>query len=747
MRVSRATAAALAVVLALTFAVNSLVPAIADLGVTWPVAGLLALLLLELPWRRAAGLAALVGLLTALLLEAAGSTTVSAVGSALGLAAGALIARWALQPDDDHRYELRGPDQLPRLLGWSVVAATGSMLTLFLVSAAFGDTPRAPELAARGIGTLSGLLLVLPLRGQWRGRRRATGSRLELWAQRTILLAVALGIYLPHSFGALVFCLLPPLVWGTIRSSRVEASLQTLVLAALGYLSAAAGTGPSAIALDIGFKPVGVLVVTLGFTAALALVVTPLDLAMTHHRTVAERARRHERTLQQVLDAATALAIVAVDRRGRVIQANAGTAQLLGLRGTDLVGLPFAELLAGRLGASRGQEATPLELMADRRSRDRVIVRADGEVRTIAVRVEPMTDLSDPGAGRPHVADGPWSVVGYLVVAEDVTDRATTELALRQALEREQESGRLLREADQVKNALVTTISHELRTPITSIVGYLEVLEDGLAGELAAPQADLVGRVGRNAQRLRHLVDDLLLLDSVERGELQVTLATVDLRRVVDTVVTAYAEQLAARHLTLTTRTGDRAMVTRGDRGQLERALTAIVDNAVKFTPPGGRVAVTLEGDPEAGTIALEVTDTGVGVPSDDQSRVFTRFFRSAEAEAQAIQGTGLGLSIAHAVVTGHAGSISLRSSLDTGTSVRVVLPGRSGRPDLPETGAEARPGYRTRGPATSPSARPAARADATSVSSPLSSLPTLPSQSSPSDVLVSDDDLGVPHR
>jgi signal transduction histidine kinase len=286
--------------------------------------------------------------------------------------------------------------------------------------------------------------------------------------------------------------------------------------------------------------------------------------------------------------------------------------------------------------------------------------RKDGAERTHSMTLTRMTD----DRGR---------VTGYVSTSEDITDRVTAQQALVEALDTEKQAVERLREVDQVKDAFISSVSHELRTPITSIVGYLEMLGEGEFGDLNAAQADAVRRVSRNSRRLLSLIDDLLTLSRVQDDGLGLVHRAFDLREVVraghDVVAPAWAKRDLAVQLTLP----PEPVPFVGDKDMLERVVVNLVGNAVKFTPEGGRVDLCLSAG--QGDAVVEVRDTGIGIPAQEQDRLFSRFFRSSTAQKQAIPGSGLGLSIAGAIVQAHGGTIEVDSVQDVGTTFRVRMP------------------------------------------------------------------------
>ncbi len=244
--------------------------------------------------------------------------------------------------------------------------------------------------------------------------------------------------------------------------------------------------------------------------------------------------------------------------------------------------------------------------------------------------------------------------------------RGESESAQRQlAVQNEQ-----LLEAGRVKDEFVALISHDLRTPLTSIMGYLELTLDD--GNLTEQQHGYLDIVNRNADRLLRLVNDLLFVARLEAGQLDLRPADLDLAAVVRQSVAEAEPRAAAGGIELTCEAGEVPAV-QADRGRMFQLLDNLVSNAIKFTPAGGDVRVSLA--PVNGVVRLEVSDTGIGIATAEQTRLFERFFRASTASDRQIPGTGLGLYIARAIVEAHGGSIAVQSEPGEGTSFCVELP------------------------------------------------------------------------
>jgi signal transduction histidine kinase/uncharacterized membrane protein (UPF0136 family) len=227
-----------------------------------------------------------------------------------------------------------------------------------------------------------------------------------------------------------------------------------------------------------------------------------------------------------------------------------------------------------------------------------------------------------------------------------------------------------LRELDRLKDEFVALVSHELRTPLTSITGYLELVQEDES--LSDESRRFLDVVDRNSKRLLRLVGDLLFVAQIESGRLALELGEANVRVLAEESVEVMRPVAEGGAVDLRLDAAPVPML-RGDPARLGQLLDNLVSNAVKFTPPGGRVVVALGASGD--DVVLAVSDTGMGVPAAEQKRLFDRFFRASSAQERAIEGTGLGLTIARAIVDAHGGSIAFTSVEGEGTTFRVRLP------------------------------------------------------------------------
>jgi signal transduction histidine kinase len=226
-------------------------------------------------------------------------------------------------------------------------------------------------------------------------------------------------------------------------------------------------------------------------------------------------------------------------------------------------------------------------------------------------------------------------------------------------------------DAIRVKDQFIATVSHEFRTPLTSINGYVSMMLE----EQDAFSEELVGYlkvVARNTDRLHRLVSDLLLSASHDNQPVDIVRSVTDISEIVRASVESArpaAEQGGVR-LTVTT---PAYLCVMADPQRFAQLVDNLVSNAVKYTLPDGRVDVVLA--PMEDRVELCVADTGIGIGEADRERLFTRFFRAREAEDRSIQGVGLGLSIVKQIAESHGGAITVESTSGVGSSFRVSLP------------------------------------------------------------------------
>jgi len=590
------------------------------------------------------------------------------LGLAVGLTAETWVVWWILTGGGvRERPRLYTNLDLARYMGSAVIGHFVVAVAAVITSFATGwGNPWLLGLAV-GAASLASQLSVTPFFCRLRPHR-GLASTIERVAQWALILTVTPVVFLLDDFPAMVFMIMPVLAWGALRSGAYESIAQLFVVLGFAIGLTTRGQGPLGHVDERYGLPVDVQGILLAvFITGCALVVVPFVLVVGEQIENARQAAAERDRVQSIVNGTTGVAIIGSDPLARITLFNPGAERLLGYAAAEVLGRSSRMLhsdegiaeKAAELAVANEFESVAAAMIGQGPS-DMKFVRKDGEERSHSMSLN-------------RIVDDRGEVIGYVSTSEDITERVEAEGRLVEALETERQAVERLREVDRVKDAFVSSVSHELRTPITSILGYTEMLEDGAYGELAGEQLDAVRRVGTNSSRLLSLIDDLLTLSRIQDGGLGMVDRVVDLRKVIAAACAVVAPSLERRALELDVDVPDEPTPFLGDRDMLERVVINLVGNAVKFTPEGGHVAVRLLVGPEH--VVIEVADTGIGIPRQEQEQLFTRFFRSSLAQEHAIPGSGLGLSIAHAIVEQHGGSMAVESEPGAGTTFRVLLP------------------------------------------------------------------------
>jgi len=266
-------------------------------------------------------------------------------------------------------------------------------------------------------------------------------------------------------------------------------------------------------------------------------------------------------------------------------------------------------------------------------------------------------------------ADQPgWSPV-EVASAQQIGHDLGAALMTARALERERNLVSELQQINDYRSQLVATLSHELRTPLTVITGNLELLGESALDE---DSARYHGAMGRGAERMRMVVDDLLLLAQVSNPNHPLVRVPVDLRSVMREVLSLVESTARSKGVVLTVDLDPDPLVVPGDAVELARLVGNLVSNAVKYTRPGGRVSVSARRRDDK--VVLAVADTGLGISAEDQQGLFRAFFRTTNPDALRESGTGLGLAIVATIVERHQGRVEVGSELGEGSTFTVTL-------------------------------------------------------------------------
>jgi PAS domain S-box-containing protein len=342
------------------------------------------------------------------------------------------------------------------------------------------------------------------------------------------------------------------------------------------------------------------------------------------YQRVAVEKERNEAILANVADG-----IVAVDRDGKVVLWNAAAEQITNVPQSEALGRTPDQVL-GRTLASEGTDGGPSRLVSILRGGEEAWLSLSEAV------------MRDPGG----------LVAGRIFAFRDISSERLVE---------------------QMKSDFVSTVSQQLRTPLTSIYGFAETLlrSDVLFGE--EERRTFLGYIASESERLTSIVDNLLNVARLDTGDLKVQLAPTEVRAVVSEAVTGAQEAVTQNGHHFVVDLPTEPITAEADRDKLRQIVSILVDNAVKYSPDGGTVTVAARQKQD--TVEVRVEDQGVGIPPAEQQRIFTKFYRRGFARADAVAGTGLGLFIAQGLVTAMGGRIWVDSREGEGSQFVFELP------------------------------------------------------------------------
>lgn len=244
-------------------------------------------------------------------------------------------------------------------------------------------------------------------------------------------------------------------------------------------------------------------------------------------------------------------------------------------------------------------------------------------------------------------------IVGGQIIARDIRERKRLE---------------------RMKSEFLASVSHELRTPLASIMGFVELLLGEEPGELTPTQREFLEIMLESSHRLLGMVNDILDVSRIEAGDLDLRTQRIRLEEVVARAVRSARHLAESKKIALEVEMGPPLPIIKGDPERLEQVMDNLLNNAVKFTPRGGQITVRVQSR-QPYEVQVEVTDTGIGIPSADMAHLFSRFHRGENVAGQAIPGAGLGLHITQAIVTEHGGRIEVESEVGKGSTFRFTLP------------------------------------------------------------------------
>jgi PAS domain S-box-containing protein len=357
-------------------------------------------------------------------------------------------------------------------------------------------------------------------------------------------------------------------------------------------------------------------------------------------RSQQEETSKSEAILQSIADG-----VVVNDAHSVILLVNTAAEHILGRSAESVLGQDVRTVFEVFSPGGREEALTGIEsLMAS-------AVSADVKAQTVQTMLETANRIVSAHLA-PVVAQGD-EFLGIVTVFRDITREA---------------------EADRAKREFITGISHELRTPMTPIKGYTDLLHKGHVGDINEKQRKFLSTIKSNADRLTALINDLIDLAQLEEGPGKVDLKPLQIEEIIREAVDLWRQPTEEKGLTLEVDVAEGLPEVRGDRERIAQILASLLSNAYQYTLPGGRIALSVSLGEDV--LQVDVTDTGIGIAPEDQDKVFDRFYRADDPVVQQeSDGAGLGLALAKMFVEMHGGRIWLDSELGEGSTFSFTLP------------------------------------------------------------------------
>lgn len=386
---------------------------------------------------------------------------------------------------------------------------------------------------------------------------------------------------------------------------------------------------------------------------------------------------RVERRFRELLEAAPD-AIIEVDRSGQIVLLNGMTEKLFGYERGELLGQALEILIPDDLRAAHVQNRSGYFAHPLTRPMGSGLAlqgrRKDGSCFPVEISLSPV-----------HSGDG-FSVTAII---RDITERKQAEdqlRAIQEQFNRElQLRSQAVERADRLKSEFLSSMSHELRTPLHTIIGFSELLSEELKGPLNEDQKKFVAHIQRDSAHLLGLINQILDLSKIEAGRLELHRQIIDMRGAAEEVLASIRPQGETRSIRIETNL-DGAVELDADYLRFKQILFNLLSNAVKFSPEGGLIRLEAVRGPNL--IEISVSDTGIGIPREEQESVFDKFHQVGSKAVR--EGTGLGLAVTKALVEQHGGRIRVESEPGKGSRFTFTIPRRDAAATGPaEEGAE----------------------------------------------------------
>lgn len=362
-----------------------------------------------------------------------------------------------------------------------------------------------------------------------------------------------------------------------------------------------------------------------------------------------------------------------VDTSFRIRFANERMRTLVRIDPSALVGRSLFDFLDT---AARGHLLDLFRLAGQERGeplqQEVTLIRGDGARVPIVVAIAPITAEKEDGAR-------------YSVVMTDVSDLKRMQRQLEERANELESVNDELRTLGRARDSFLSNVTHELRTPLSTVRGYIEMFESGSFGDLDQPRKHAFDVMARNVERLGLLIEEMIDFSRMQIRGIELAVNLFPVGPLVAEIAQSAEPQARAKRLHVEVEVDQELPLAWGDRTRISQVLTIFVSNAIKFSHEEGTIIVRARQEPDR-TLAIDVVDQGIGIDPSNHARVFEKFFQVDNSLSRKYEGTGIGLSIAKSIADAHGGRIALASAVGKGSTFSLVLPGALFNPDVTDT-------------------------------------------------------------
>lgn len=367
-------------------------------------------------------------------------------------------------------------------------------------------------------------------------------------------------------------------------------------------------------------------------------------------RTIVTKSIKYTRALQDIRDSKSRIGlmvnrlmdgVMTTDSEGRIVLANPAFLHMTALHGQDIIGKKVGEVI----------DCSPLRQLISQ---------------TLSMPPETFTELTE------EVQLQGSNSTEQLIFSARCTPfkgKASTKLGTITVLN----DITAMKKMDQMKSDFVSMVSHEIRSPMNSLLAQMKILLDGLAGDLTDKQREIIGRASGKIDSLNSLVTELLDLARIESGMMTAEKEDINMQELLQSQIAFHGAGAGEKDISISLNCTTRLPPVLANQQSMEEVCTNLITNSIKYSPHGSHITVT------AGVandyFRLQVSDTGFGIPQEDLDKIFTRFHRVKDANTRTIHGTGLGLAIVKSIIESHHGTINVTSTLGQGTTFTMLLP------------------------------------------------------------------------